>query len=189
MSGRKAADLAKVKPGRPMAPGLYRARLPVDYQGMIPARVAAVLAANGLSAIELEEGSTPTSPLAAERLGVQVGQIAKSILVKSKDGRLFLIVCPGDLRLSNGKLKELLGVRTSMATHEETLAATGFRPGGVCPFGIDGIPIYDDRALARYGTVYPAAGTDGSGVALSYADLLRITGATECDAVEPAGGT
>ena len=181
--GRRSPLAARSRYAR----GLYTARRPVDHEGMIPAKVAAVLAANGLSAIEFEEGSTPTSPLAAERLGVRVGQIAKSILVKAKDGRLFLIVCPGDLRLSNAKLKGLLGVRTSMATHEETYAATGFRPGGVCPFGIDGIPVYVDRALAQYDTVYPAAGTDGSGVAMSYADLLRITGGTECDAAESAG--
>jgi len=181
--GRRSPLAARSRCAR----GLYTAHRPVDHEGMIPAKVAAVLAANGLSAIEFEEGSTPTSPLAAERLGVRVGQIAKSILVKAKDGRLFLIVCPGDLRLSNAKLKGLLGVRTSMATHEETYAATGFRPGGVCPFGIDGIPVYVDRALAQYDTVYPAAGTDGSGVAMSYADLLRITGGTECDAAESAG--
>lgn len=155
---------------------------------MIPQKVAAVLAAHGLQAIEFEEGSTPTSLLAAQRLQVAVGQIAKSILVKARDGRLFLIVCPGDLRLSNAKLKALLGVRTSMASADETFAATGFRPGGVCPFGVDHIPVYVDRSLAQYEAIYPAAGTDGSGVKTTYGDLLRICGASACDAVEDGSG-
>jgi prolyl-tRNA editing enzyme YbaK/EbsC (Cys-tRNA(Pro) deacylase) len=47
---------------------------------MIPDKVSHVLAAHGLAAIEFEPGSTATSQSAAERLGVLVGQIAKSVL-------------------------------------------------------------------------------------------------------------
>ena len=43
---------------------------------MIPEKVRAVLAANGLTAKEFAPGSTATSVLAAQQLGVQVSQIA-----------------------------------------------------------------------------------------------------------------
>jgi prolyl-tRNA editing enzyme YbaK/EbsC (Cys-tRNA(Pro) deacylase) len=143
---------------------------------MIPEEVSRVLAAHGLKAIEFEPGSTATSQLAADRLGVRVGQIAKSLLFLGKDGRYVMLVCPGDRKVSSAKLKAVLGVKTRMARHEEALAATGFEPGGVCPFGIDdGIRILLDVGLARYPAIYPAAGTSASGVPMTFGQLVTIT--------------
>ncbi len=112
---------------------------------MIPEKVSRVLQAHNLKAIEFEPGSTATSALAAAQLGVSVGQIAKSLLFLGKDGRYFMLCCPGDRKASSSKIKTAIGVKTRMARHEETLGATGFEPGGVCPFGIDG----DIRVLIR----------------------------------------
>jgi prolyl-tRNA editing enzyme YbaK/EbsC (Cys-tRNA(Pro) deacylase) len=152
---------------------------------MLPDKVRQVLEAHGLKAIEFEEGSTPTSALAAQKLGVAVGNIAKSLLFLGKDGRYRLLVCPGDRKVSNSKLKAALGVKSRMATAEETLAATGFKPGGVCPFGLEGIEILLDQSLTDYGTLYPAAGTDSSGVPLDFQTLQRITGGRVCDCSDP----
>lgn len=149
---------------------------------MIPEKVSKVLQMHGLAAIEFAAGSTATSVLAAQQLGVAVGQIAKSLLFSGKDGRFFIVVCPGDRRLSNSKVKAVTGVKSRMATAEEALAATGFGPGGVCPFGIDGgIAIFIDRSLSEYATIYPAAGTDSSGVPMSFDRLVAITGGTVGD--------
>lgn len=154
---------------------------------MIPAKVMAVLQQHGLRALEFEPGSTPTSELAAARIGCAVGQIAKSMLFKGKDGVFRLVVCPGDRRVDNRKLKQTFGVNARMATAQETEAVTGFRPGAVCPFGITEIAIYADEGLRGYDTLYPAAGTDASGVPMTYAALLTITGAQVCAVMkEPA---
>ena len=152
---------------------------------MLPDKVRQVLETHGLKAIEFEEGSTPTSVLAAQKLGVAVGNIAKSLLFVGKDGRYRLLVCPGDRKVSNSKLKAALGVKSRMATAEETLAATGFKPGGVCPFGLEGIEILLDQSLADYGTLYPAAGTDSSGVPLDFQTLQRITAGRLVDCSDP----
>jgi prolyl-tRNA editing enzyme YbaK/EbsC (Cys-tRNA(Pro) deacylase) len=158
---------------------------------MIPESVSRQLVAHGLQAVEFEPGSTATSQLAAERFGVLVGQIAKSLLFLGKDGRYFMLLCPGDRKVSSSKLKAALGVKMRMARHEETLAATGFEPGGVCPFGIDGsIRILLDESLAQYPVIYPAAGTSASGVPMTFAQLVAITGGQVGDfiAAEEAKG-
>jgi len=144
---------------------------------VIPERVSRVLAAHGLAAVEFAPGSTATSPMAAAQLGVEVGQIAKSILLIGKDGRYAMLLAPGDRKISSAKLKAALGVKTRMTRPEETAAATGFEAGGVCPFGIDpAIRILLDRGLARYPTVYPAAGTSASGVPMTFDQLVAVTG-------------
>jgi prolyl-tRNA editing enzyme YbaK/EbsC (Cys-tRNA(Pro) deacylase) len=136
---------------------------------------------HGLQAIEFEPGSTPTAVLAAEKLRVGVGNIAKSLLFVAKDGRYFMVVCPGDRKVANAKLKAAIGAKTRMANAEETYAATGFQPGGVCPFGVEGIEILLDAALQNYQPIYPAAGTDSSGVPMSFEELQRVTGGRICD--------
>jgi prolyl-tRNA editing enzyme YbaK/EbsC (Cys-tRNA(Pro) deacylase) len=148
---------------------------------MIPKKVQEILDRNNLQAIEFEPGSTPTAVLAARQLGVEVGNIAKSLLFVAKDGRYFIVVCPGDRKVANAKLKAAIGAKTRMANAEETLAVTGFQPGGVCPFGVEGIEILLDAALRYYQTIYPAAGTDSSGVPMSFEELRRITGGRVCD--------
>jgi len=155
---------------------------------MIPENVRKVLDAHGLAAAEFEAGSTATSVLAAQKLGVTVGQIAKSLLFIGKDGRYFMVLCPGDRKLSSGKLKAAVGVKSRMANAEEALAATGFGPGGVCPFGIpDGIAVYIDRSLSRFATIFPAAGTDSSGVPMTFEQLVSITGGTVGDFLAESG--
>ena len=149
---------------------------------MIPEKVRSILDANGLAAAEFAPGSTATSVLAAQALGVTVGQIAKSLLFVGKDGRFFMVVCPGDKRLSNSKLKAVTGVKSRMASAEEALSATGFGPGGVCPFGVErSIPLFIDHSLSQYATIYPAAGTDSSGVPMTFDKLVGMTGGTVGD--------
>lgn len=148
---------------------------------MIPPKVQAVLEANQLEALTFEAGSTPTSEMAAAKINCRVGQIAKSMLFKGKDGAFRLFVCPGDRRVDNKKLKNFIGVKARMATAEETFALTGFKPGAVCPFGIESIDIYIDCGLRAYPVIYPAAGTDASGVPVTYQQLLNVVNASECD--------
>lgn len=135
----------------------------------------------GLKALEFAPGSTPTAETAAAQIGVEVGQIAKSILMRGKDGRYRMFVMAGDQKVSSSKVKRLTGSKHSMAGAEETLEVTGFSPGAVCPFGVEGVEIYLDVGLKRFETIYPAAGTDASGVPVKYEKLMEISRAKECD--------
>lgn len=144
----------------------------------IPEKVREFLEKHKLSALEFEPGSTPTAELAAERIGVPVGQIAKSILFKGKDGGYRLVVAAGDKKINSGALKRATGAKHRMANAQETEEMTGFLPGGVCPFGLADtqVTILLDYSLDAYETIYPAAGTDATGVPLSPEYLHQITG-------------
>lgn len=143
---------------------------------MIPEKVQKVLKANGLSALEFEPGSTPTAEMAAARIGVEVSRIAKSLLFKAKDGAYYMVVCPGDKRLPSSALKRAAGSKLSMTDPDETERVTGYRPGGVCPFAVTGVKILLDKDLGKYETVYPAAGSDSTGVPTTLRQLAAITG-------------
>lgn len=143
----------------------------------IPDKVQDFLTKHQLKALEFEPGTTPTVKDAAKMIGVPEGQIAKSILFKGKDDCLRLVVAAGDVKIKSGMLKRFAGVKHSMTTAEETKSATGFLPGGVCPFALEDsdVQVLIDSSLFQYETVYPAAGTDGTGVPVAPQVLEEIT--------------
>lgn len=137
--------------------------------------------------IILFEQSTSTSVLAAQALGVEVGQIAKTLVFKGKekeDGKApcVIVVTSGDVRVDSKRLKELVGFKPKFADGDEALAITGYPPGGVCPFGLpDDLPVYIDVSMNRFPVVYAAAGTANSAVPVTVEQLLAATGGQLCD--------
>lgn len=128
-----------------------------------------------------------TSEAAARQLGVETGQIAKSLLFRGME-RYGLIVAAGDVRISQSAVKQLLGGgKVKLAAPEEVLAVTGFAVGAVCPFALlQEVPIYLDRSLLRYELVYTAAGIAEAVLPITPAQLLAMTGATMVDVAQTA---
>jgi prolyl-tRNA editing enzyme YbaK/EbsC (Cys-tRNA(Pro) deacylase) len=106
---------------------------------------------------ELAE-STRTAGDAAAAVGVEVGQIVKSLIFVDSDGPL-LCLCAGDRRVDTAKLGE--GVR--QAKGDEVRDATGFAIGGVPPLGHpEPVRTIVDQSLRRYQEVWCAGGTPNS---------------------------
>jgi prolyl-tRNA editing enzyme YbaK/EbsC (Cys-tRNA(Pro) deacylase) len=104
--------------------------------------------------------STATVAQAAAALGVEPGQIAKSI-VFVMDGEPVLVVASGRHRIDPVKVCDALDCAEGrQATPDEVRAATGFSIGGVPPIG-HGLPVVFDTALLDYDVIY-AAGGDGN---------------------------
>jgi prolyl-tRNA editing enzyme YbaK/EbsC (Cys-tRNA(Pro) deacylase) len=129
--------------------------------------------------------STATVNEAALALGVEPGQIAKTLSIRIKD-EVILIVTRGDARLDNQKTKAAFGGRPRMLGAEEVEALTGHPVGGVCPFGLaTPLPIYCDLSLRDFADVYPAAGSRTSSVRLTPERLAALTGARWTDICVP----
>lgn len=134
-----------------------------------------------LKVIEFQQ-DTSTSALAAAALGTEVGQIAKTMLFKSKTGDYFLVVAAGDVRMDTKALRDLVGSKVRMADTDEVMEITGFPVGGVCPFDLKvDVPIYLDESLKRYPVVYAAAGTPNSALPITYDELMEITHGQPCN--------
>lgn len=122
------------------------------------------------------EASTATVAEAAEALGVEPAQIAKSLAVRAGE-HVFLLVASGIARLDNGKAKAAFGARPRMLGAEETQAVTGHPVGGVCPFDLPaGLPVYVDESLRPLGTVYPAGGSLNTSVRTTVDRLFELVG-------------
>jgi prolyl-tRNA editing enzyme YbaK/EbsC (Cys-tRNA(Pro) deacylase) len=120
--------------------------------------------------------STATVEAAARTLGVQPGQIAKTLAIRAGE-HLFLLVTRGNARLDNRKCKDALGARPRMLDAEHTLELTGHPVGGVCPFGLtQALPIYLDVSLKAFPTVYPAGGSLNTSVEVETERLFDLVG-------------
>ncbi|HYP48914.1 MAG TPA: YbaK/EbsC family protein [Thermoleophilaceae bacterium] len=102
-------------------------------------------------------GSTRTVKDAAQAVGCEEGEIAKSIVFVC-DGDPIVCVASGQHRISLDKLADVLDcAQVRQATAQEVRAATGFAIGGVPPCGHD-LPVILDESLLDYARVWAAAG-------------------------------
>jgi prolyl-tRNA editing enzyme YbaK/EbsC (Cys-tRNA(Pro) deacylase)/predicted Fe-S protein YdhL (DUF1289 family) len=149
-------------------------------------RVRAVLQSRGhVSKPVMLETAARTARQAADALGVQLGQIAKSIVFKRvADNAAVLVVTSGDRRVDQAKVEAQTGplARADAAFVKEK---TGFSIGGVSPVG-HATPCVTlvDEDLFRFETVWAAAGHPHAVFALSPQDLSNMMNTIESDVVQ-----
>ena len=126
--------------------------------------------------------STHNAALAARELGVELGQIANTILLLV-DGAPVVVVISGDQRIDFKKVKALRkGKKVRRAGPDDVVAHTGFAVGAVSPVALpEGVPIYLASSLLRYETIYPAAGETNNMFETTPGELLSLSGAAEAD--------
>jgi prolyl-tRNA editing enzyme YbaK/EbsC (Cys-tRNA(Pro) deacylase) len=124
--------------------------------------------------------STRTAADAAAAVGVEPGQIVKSLVFSSGTGEPVLVLCAGDRRVDTHALGD--GWRT--ATPDEVRAGTGFAIGGVPPIGHDApLRTIVDDSLRRFETVWCAAGTPNAVFAVRTEDLVAAIPGADVRAV------
>ena len=146
-------------------------------------RVAAALARAGHAhAPRWLDVAARTAQEAADALGVQVGQIAKSVIFQRRsDAAAVLVVTSGDRRVDEKKVAAQAGA-VRRADADFVKAATGFSIGGVAPLAHAGTLVtLIDRELFRFDDIWAAAGHPNGVFRLSPNQLVALTGAPVCD--------
>lgn len=143
-------------------------------------RVAAALAANGLaSTVTILPQLATTAQMAADALGVAVGQIVKSLCFRGADSDTpYLLLVSGANRVHEKRAGRVIGEGLERADADFVKAVTGFSIGGVSPFGhISALRTYLDEDLFEFDEIWAAAGNPRSVFRITPADLERTTGA------------
>jgi prolyl-tRNA editing enzyme YbaK/EbsC (Cys-tRNA(Pro) deacylase) len=154
----------------------------------IQAVLAALRAAGcGSSAerLRLLPDAASTARAAADALGIQVGQIANSLVFDS-DGDPLLVLASGAHRVDTAALAARLGVgRIRRADPGFVRAATGQVIGGVAPVGHPAsLRTVVDTALAGHDEVWAAGGVPHAVFPIGYPELIRLTGGTPAPVAE-----
>jgi prolyl-tRNA editing enzyme YbaK/EbsC (Cys-tRNA(Pro) deacylase) len=142
------------------------------------ARVQSLLTAGGAagSVRQLDE-STGTSAQAAAALGVEVGQIGKSLVFLVDDTPVVIVLSGADRVDPEAVRAHLGGHRVRRPDAEGVRAATDYPIGGVSPLGLPaGVPVLVDDALAGSNRIWVAAGTPNTVFPTDFEELCRLSG-------------
>ena len=123
-----------------------------------------------------------TAQEAADGLGVQLGQIAKSVIFRRKqDDVAVLVVTSGDRRVDEKKVSALVG-KVGRADADFVKAKTGFTIGGVSPVAhLHASVTLLDQDLWRFEEIWAAAGHPHGVFRLQPEDLKHLTRAPTAD--------
>lgn len=147
--------------------------------------VAALAAAHIATEIMVHAEPTHSSQAAADVLGIDVAQIAKSVIFRAKiSDRAVLVITSGANRVNEKRVVAQIGEAIGKADAAFVKERTGFTIGGVAPVGHLTAPIaLFDETLLRFDKVFPAAGHPNTGFPVTPAALAHAAGATICSVV------
>ena len=143
-------------------------------------RVIAALAEHGCAGeIKVLSDSARTAAEAAAALGIEVGQIASSLIFKLPDGSPLLVITSGRHRVDTDLVAKNLGIeKLGRVDADYVKEQSGFSIGGVAPIGwVSPATILIDQALNDYEVVWAAAGHPHAVYPTTYDELLGITSA------------
>ena len=144
-------------------------------------RVNDALKINGISGqIKVLSESARSAAEAASALGIEVGQIASSIIFKLPNESPLLVITSGRHRVDTELVaKELSVDNLARVDADYVKDLSGFSIGGVAPLGWINPPAITliDLALNDYEVVWAAAGHPYAVFPTNYAELIICTGA------------
>jgi prolyl-tRNA editing enzyme YbaK/EbsC (Cys-tRNA(Pro) deacylase)/predicted Fe-S protein YdhL (DUF1289 family) len=153
-------------------------------------RVADVLKTKGHAhAPVMLDDAARTAQQAADALGVELGQIAKSIVFRRKsDDAAVLVIMSGDRRVDEKKVEALVcqdGKKIGRADADFVKSKTGFSIGGVSPLAhATAVVTLVDISLLRFDEVWAAAGHPHAVFQLTAQQLEDLTGAPVVDVAQ-----
>jgi prolyl-tRNA editing enzyme YbaK/EbsC (Cys-tRNA(Pro) deacylase) len=118
---------------------------------------------------------------AANGLGIEVGQIASSLIFKLPSGNPLLIITSGRHRVDTDLVAKNLNIaELGRADANYVKEVSGYSVGGVSPIGWITAPELTliDEALNDYSVVWAASGHPHAVYPTSFAELMSCTGAT-----------
>ncbi len=122
--------------------------------------------------------STRTAVEAAQAVGCDVAQIAKSLVFKTKrTQRPVLIIAGGSNRVNEKKMRAVIGEKLGKPDANFVRRHTGFVIGGVPPVGhATRLETYIDEDLLQHETIWAAGGNPFALFQLTPAELVAMTG-------------
>jgi prolyl-tRNA editing enzyme YbaK/EbsC (Cys-tRNA(Pro) deacylase) len=130
---------------------------------------------------------TSTAEAAAAAVDAPVGSIVKSLIFLVAGSPLLVLVA-GDQRADPKRVRAYLGLSKKqfrIANPAEVMEHTGFEVGGVPPVGHSpALRTIVDRSLARFDTVWAAAGSGHAVFPIAFERLVEIT---EGETIDLAG--
>jgi len=138
-------------------------------------------------AYELIEYSVDESDLGAEhiaeQLGLPIGQLYKTLVLRGDRNGLFVCVIPGAEEVDLKKAaKETGNKKCDLIPQKELLPTTGYIRGGCSPIGMKkALPTYFDSSIKKHDHIYCSAGQRGLQFRIAPDDIIKAAHGKVCE--------
>lgn len=141
------------------------------------------VAATGVDHDVLVRERSRSAEEAAEKLGVPLANLLRTIVVRRGAGDYLLVLVPAGRSIVWKRLRSHLGVsRISLPDADAAREATGYERGTITPFGAEGDwPVLADASIPGSGRVSVGGGAHGVAILLDADELLAAVGAEVVD--------
>jgi len=122
----------------------------------------------------------------AKKIGQDVEQIFKTLVLRGDKTGVFVCVVPGNAEVDLKKAAKISGNKSCAMVHQkELLGLTGYIRGGCSPLGMKKpYPIFIHETCQLFDQIFISAGQRGLQIKLNPEDLIQITGAVICELAE-----
>jgi Cys-tRNA(Pro) deacylase len=119
------------------------------------------------------------APEAAQQLGLDLHQVAKTLIMEDEQGHPLVVLMHGDCEVSTKNLARQIGVKKVVPC---TVAAaernSGYQVGGTSPFATrKAMPVWVEKTLFAYPVIYINGGRRGYLIGIAPDALERLLGA------------
>lgn len=116
---------------------------------------------------------------AARQLGLNLHQVAKTLIMEDEHARPLVVVMHGDCEVSTKSLARQIGVKkVSPCTPDTAQKHSGYLVGGTSPFATrKRMPVWLEASLLHYPTLYLNGGRRGYLIGVPATSLTELLGA------------
>jgi len=134
---------------------------------------------------QVDENDLSATTVAA-KLGQNVEQVFKTLVLRGNANGLFVAVIPGNAEVNLKKAAKASGNKNAEMIHlKELLPLTGYIRGGCSPLGMKkNYPTYIHETCLHFDFIYVSGGKRGTQLKLNPKDLILCTGAVVCDLID-----
>ncbi len=118
----------------------------------------------------------------AEKLGQNIEQVFKTLVLRGKSTGVFVAVIPGNAEVDLKKAAKISGNKNTEMVHMKELPGlTGYIRGGCSPLGMKKhYPVFIHESSLNFDFIYVSAGKRGMQIKLNPQDLIKCSDATVC---------
>jgi Cys-tRNA(Pro) deacylase len=134
----------------------------------------------------IEKPETIHTADAAEKAGIELKRVTKSLVLLDEDKNPILAIIPGDSKLSFSKLREAIGVKkVRLVPFEEAENYSGYLPGAT-PMVCHKIKMKTvlDKKLTQYESIYGGGGERTKLLELKTQDVIKLNNAIVAEITE-----
>ena len=138
-----------------------------------------------LAEYEVDESDLSAVTL-AKKIGQNVEQIFKTLVMRGDKTGVFVVVIPGNAEVDLKKAAKISGNKSvAMVQQKELLGLTGYIRGGCSPLGLKKpYPVFMDESCLLFDSIFISAGQRGQQIKINPEDLIRVIEPTLGDVTE-----